>query len=99
MIVLLVDFEIKDGAMENFMPLMRQQAENSVQLEDGCLQFDVCTDPGSPQTVVLYEVYESRAAVDLHMETTHFKSFDHAVADMIVNKSVRIMTEVYQPRS
>jgi quinol monooxygenase YgiN len=97
MIALLVDFKIKDGAMDDFMPLMLKQSENSVRLEDGCLQFDVCTDPDAPLSVFLYEVYEDRAAVDLHMETAHFKSFDAEVADLIAEKSVRVMADVFQP--
>lgn len=97
MIAVLVDFIIKDGVMEEFMPLMQQQAENSQRLEDGCLQFDVCTDPNSAYAVFLYEVYDSRAAFDLHLQSAHFKAFDAAVADMIAEKTVRIMTDVFQP--
>lgn len=98
MIALLVDFKIKEGVMDDFMPLMQKQAENSVVLEDGCLQFDICTDPDLPLAVFLYEVYENRAAVDLHMQTSHFKSFDAAVADMIADKSVRVMADVFHPQ-
>ena len=47
MIALLVDLEVKAGRLEDFMIRIRQQADNSVTLEPGCLQFDVSTDGDS----------------------------------------------------
>ncbi|MFD0981991.1 putative quinol monooxygenase [Tropicimonas aquimaris] len=89
-----VTFTIAPERMEGFMPLMEQNARLSLELESGCRQFDVCTDPDHPDTVFLYELYDDRTAFDAHLQATHFKEFDAAVAPMIAGKSVRCFSRV-----
>ena len=58
-----VTFRLKPGTSETFMPLMLDQARNSLALEQECHRFDVCaSDDG--QTVFLYELYTDAAAFD-----------------------------------
>ena len=96
MYVVCVTFEIASGKMVDFMPIMRKQAANSVELESGCHQFDVCTDPEHPNEVFLYELYDDRAAFDAHLESEHFRSFDAIVSKMVLSKSVRTWAEQCQ---
>ncbi len=93
MYVVTVTFHIKDGQIDDFMPLMIQNAQTSLTDEDECYQFDVCRDN---HEVFLYEVYESRAAFDLHLKSEHFLTFDAAVADMLEAKVVRVFDEVHR---
>jgi len=83
-----VTFKIKEGEMNDFMPLMLQNARRSKEAEPGCHQFDVCTDSSRPNEVFLYEIYDDRAAFDAHVQTDHFKIFDAAVGALIAEKSV-----------
>lgn len=87
-----VTFEIAPGQMDAFMPLMRGNAAASVRDEPGCLQFDICS--GGSNTVFLYEIYTDRGAFDAHMQTQHFKTFDAAVADMVIGKTVATFDHV-----
>jgi len=89
MYVVHVDLWIKPGRMVEFLPRMIANAHNSVQLEPGCVQFDVCTLDANPDVIVLYEVYKSAADFQIHLTTEHFKTFDAGTADMIAEKSVR----------
>ncbi len=73
------------------MPLMRTQARTSLEREAGCHRFDICTSEDSARKVILYEVYDDRAAFDLHLASAHFREFDAAVSAMIAAKSVRIL--------
>ncbi len=91
MIAVWVEIEVGEAAVADFLPRMRNQARNSLQLEAGCHRFDICVDPDAPNQVALYEVYDDRAAFDAHLQTDHFKDFDARVADMIVAKSLRIL--------
>lgn len=91
-----VTFVIKPDSIAAFMPLMLANAQTSLTQEDGCLQFDVATDPDRVGEVLLYEIYTNRAAFDLHLASAHFKSFDAAVADMIATKNVRTYAQVSQ---
>jgi len=91
-----VTFKIKDGAMDQFMPLMHANAQLSLQTEPGCRQFDVLTDTSKPAQVFLYELYTDRAAFDAHLASTHFKTFDAAITQMISAKDVQTWETVTQ---
>ncbi len=89
--VITVEFDIDPRAEADFMTLMLENAEESVRAEPGCLRFDVLT-PAETQTgkrVLLYEIYEDRAAFDEHLASDHFKRFDALTATMVRSKSVR----------
>ena len=92
MFVVLVDFDLVPGSATAFMPLMQTQARTSLAREPGCHRFDVCVDETDANRVVLYEIYEDRAAFDDHLASAHFVEFDTAVAPFVAGKSVRIMT-------
>lgn len=86
-----VNFRIHDTRIDDFMPLIVQNARTSIKVEPGCLQFDVCHDDDG---IFLYELYEDRAAFDAHMASEHFISFSDATADMVADKQVRLFSNV-----
>lgn len=91
-----VTFTLHPGRMAEFMPLMIENARQSLTLEPGCRQFDICTtrEDGPADEVFLYEVYDSAAAFGAHLESAHFRLFDAKVRDMIAAKTVRSYKEV-----
>lgn len=91
-----VTFMVKPKALADFMQLMHANAQASLSLEEGCLQFDVATDPDRVDEVFLYEIYTNRAAFDLHLASPHFKTFDAAVSTMIASKEIRTYAQVAQ---
>ena len=91
-----VTFGIKPGQMGTFLPLMLQNARTSLADEAGCRQFDVLSDPSRPDELFLYEVYDDKAAFDVHLASAHFKRFDADVRDMIAAKSVNTYSKVAQ---
>ena len=48
--VIAVEFEVKPGHEGDFLVRMKQQAQNSLEREPACLQFDVCMAPESALT-------------------------------------------------
>ncbi|SCZ70968.1 Quinol monooxygenase YgiN [Epibacterium ulvae] len=88
-----VTFKLHPGAMAEFLPLMRANARESLLVEPGCEQFDICLGD-IPDTVFLYEIYADRAAFDLHLISAHFKSFDAAVTHLVAEKDGRCFNEV-----
>ena len=85
-----VEFQIKPGAMPAFMPLMLANARASLSREPGCRQFDVMQPQQDKDTVLLFEIYDSQAAFDEHLESAHFKQFAAATAQMTVSR--RLLT-------
>ena len=89
-----VTFKINPGHWGKFLEHMRENAATSLRLEDGCLQFDVCTDEAHPYEVFLYEIYTSAQAFDEHLQSDHFRNFDLIVSDMIEDKRVITYSKV-----
>jgi quinol monooxygenase YgiN len=87
---LTVVFELVEGTFPEFYRLVSENAALSVQLEAGCLRFDVLTPLGAqkPSQIFLYEIYRDRAAFDLHLASDHYRSFDARTRDMVSSKTV-----------
>ncbi len=91
MFAVTVLFRIKPERLSDFLPLMIENARASRTNEAGCQQFDVCRDG---DTIFLYEIYDDETAFETHLATPHFKVFDRAVADMVIDKQLRVYDEV-----
>ena len=84
-----VHFEIKPAHAEEFLHRVRLQAEDSLDKEDGCSQFDVCIDPTNPGKIFLYEVYGSSTDFhDIHTKTEHFADFQNTIQDWVLSKQL-----------
>lgn len=88
MFAVTVTFEAAPDAADAFLARVRRQAADSITRESGCLRFDVCTDPGRPGRVFLYELYAGTAAFEAHLASPHFKAFDREVAPMLRDRHI-----------
>ncbi len=91
-----VTFKIRPDQFEAFMVLMLANAQASRLNEEGCHVFDVATDAERPGEVFLYELYDDRAAFEAHLETLHFKAFDNAIKEMVLEKEIKTYAQVVQ---
>jgi len=82
--VVFAGFHVKPGCMEAFLAAAHDDAKHSVADEPGCRQFDVVKINDEDDTVVFYEVYDSRAAFDAHLETPHLARFREAFPALII---------------
>ena len=90
MYVITVTFEILPNEVDGFLVRMRENARSSLDDEPGCRQFDVCQSLDKPETIFLYEVYDSERAFQAHLESPHFRAFDREVTSMVAAKSVSV---------
>ena len=88
MYVVTVEFKIKNEHSAHFRQAVRQQAQNSLSLEQDCHQFDVCFDPEDDTKIFLYEICADPDAFQRHLKSDHFITFDAAVTDWVEHKSV-----------
>jgi quinol monooxygenase YgiN len=86
--VIVVDFKIKPGEMKSFRRLIDENAKASVRDEPGCRRFDVLANPKDADRILLYEIYDDRAAFDAHRQTPHFAAFDRSSAALVADKTV-----------
>ena len=87
MFVVTVTFVVKEEHIDEFETVMKKQATNSLTLEPGCHQFDVCFDHANPKRVFLYELYTNKTAFEEHLNTAHFLDFDEKVKNWLVSKT------------
>ena len=86
--VIMVDFRLRPGAMGAFRRLIDDNARASVKLEPGCQRFDVLVPRGEADRIMLYEIYDDRAAFEAHLKTPHFASFNTESAALVSDKTV-----------
>jgi len=92
----IAEFPVKPGNLPTFLNAAQDDAKHSVADEPGCRQFDVVCPEGSDDTVVFYEVYDSRLEFDAHLETPHLARFREAFPPLIVEeRPVRFSTRQY----
>jgi len=84
-----VEFEIVEGSYDAFYQLVCENAALSVELEPGCLRFDVLMPvKAGAARVLLYEIYQSRADFAAHLQMAHYLAFDRTTRDMVRTKTV-----------
>jgi quinol monooxygenase YgiN len=88
--VVMVDFRLKPGARAGFRRLIDANARDSAKTEPGCRRFDVLEPAGEADRILLYEIYDDRAAFDAHARSAHYLSFDKASSDLVTRKVVTI---------
>jgi (4S)-4-hydroxy-5-phosphonooxypentane-2,3-dione isomerase len=94
MYIVTVDFHIHPEHIKDFMPRMLANAKASMDLEENCLQFDVCVSASNPHQVFLYEVYAQAADFDNHLKMPHFLEFNAVSAEQILSKTVHTFERI-----
>jgi autoinducer 2-degrading protein len=92
--VLIADLQVKPESVAQFVPLILANANASVHLEPGCLQFDVTQATDDPTKFALYEVYADAAAFEAHGQQPHVAAFFEKAKDMIVGRGARRLTRL-----
>ncbi|MDH4191817.1 MAG: antibiotic biosynthesis monooxygenase [Betaproteobacteria bacterium] len=72
---LCVHIRIKPDRIDEFMARVGENGRAARDTEPGCRGFDILVDPNDPTKVMLYEVYDSEAAFELHQQTPHFRKY------------------------
>jgi autoinducer 2-degrading protein len=80
--IILVEVNVKPEKLQEFLDLIKYDAEHSENDEPGCLRFDVLRDSEDPHKFFYYEVYKDEAARMAHRETPHFKRYAAESQDM-----------------
>ena len=86
--VILVDFLLKPGSRAEFRRAIDTNAGASCRFEAGCRQFDVVEPSDEPDRIILYEIYDDRAAFEVHLKTAHLAAFEAASNHLVTKKTV-----------
>ena len=88
MYVITVLFSIHPAHSPAFLQAITNNAKTSLADEPGCRQFDVCTSSSNPNDVFLNEVYDSKAAFDVHLASKHFTEFNALTSAWVADKII-----------
>jgi (4S)-4-hydroxy-5-phosphonooxypentane-2,3-dione isomerase len=87
--VILVEFKLKSKSdMGRFRKLIDENARESCRSEPGCWRFDVLLPQDAEDSILLYEIYQDRAAFDLHLQSPHFHDFNRDSAALVEGKTI-----------
>ncbi|KAL7510077.1 hypothetical protein ACHAXN_006989 [Cyclotella atomus] len=70
-ICIVVEAEIKEDRMEEFLDMIEKNAEGS-RKEPGCIRFDVLQSEDAPNKFIFYEVYQDADAIAHHKLQPHY---------------------------
>jgi len=86
--VIAVDFKLHAGQYAAFRELIDENARESAQSEPGCRRFDVLEPKGEADRILLYEIYDDRAAFEAHLKTAHFARFNRESEPLVAEKKI-----------
>ena len=92
--VIIAEFEVRPEAIDAFLAAAIADGSASVANEPGCRQFDVCVAPEDPAKIVLYEVYDDRAAFEAHLKTPHFLACKPKLDAWLESNKVRFLARL-----
>lgn len=90
---LVVRIVIKPENVDAFMQKLAANAA-AARKEAECLTFDVLVDPEDKTKVMLYEVYKSEAAFQVHQQQEAFKAYMKEAVPLLADRTRQFMTRV-----
>lgn len=90
--VILVEFALRLGGLERFLPLIQANAAASLRDEPGCERFDVLVPEGERERVLLYEIYRDADAFAAHGRSPHYHAFARQSESLVASKRVTVLT-------
>ena len=86
---ILVEFVVRPEDIGRTRELILENTSPTRENELACLRFDVLDEATEPCRFTLYELYRDAADFDVHLQSSHFRSFSKATRDLFVSRSVR----------
>lgn len=65
--------------------------------DPGHIGYDLHRDLGDPRTFLFYETWESKAALDAHLETPHLNAFKARVPELVDKLEIRLLEKISSP--
>ena len=63
---------VKEGKLQEFLPVARRLVEETNKNDPGCLSYAMYEDVENPLIVTVIEEWESQELLDRHMKSAHF---------------------------
>ena len=84
--IVIAEFEVRPASFGDFTAMARRFAEECLESEPGCRQFDVVRLETTSYGVLFYEAYDDAAAFEAHRSSAHLARFKAAFPPLIVGE-------------
>jgi quinol monooxygenase YgiN len=82
-----------EAQKETYLEVVGELIEKTRKLDQGCIEYRLCQDLRKPNILTFIEVWETKEALDRHMQTEHFKTLGAKLADFY---EARTEINIYQ---
>lgn len=72
--VILVEYTFDEKDIDTALELLSEMQAQTLENEEGCLVYDLLLGEDDPNTVFIYESYESETAFKIHTNSKYFKA-------------------------
>ena len=79
----LAKIKVDSVQLKSYNTALKEQMAAAIRIESGVLTYYAVADKNDPTSITIFEVYASRAAYELHIQTPHFKKYKATVKDMV----------------
>lgn len=84
---------LKEGKAQEYKQLTARLIEET-RKEKGCLSYDLCEDMSDPDILTFIESWESKEALDVHMNSAHFKEIVPMLKEFRKSSELNVYKEV-----
>lgn len=85
MIILNAKITLKPGKREEIIPKM-QNLIKATRAEPGCINYELYASTEDENVLMMFEKWESREALDSHIQTEHFKAFGAEIEEYLAKE-------------
>lgn len=89
MMVRIAEIEVETDYLEEYIALLKEEAEASVRLEPGVICIYPMFQKEKPTQIRLLEIYADKAAYESHLQSPHFKHYKESTLPMV--KSLQLV--------
>ena len=85
MMIRIAQITVDTGYLDQYLAILNEEAEASVELEPGVLCIYPMFIKDRPNEIRLLEIYASREAYEAHLESPHFRHYKEATLPMVAS--------------
>ena len=81
--VRIAEVEVEVATLEQYLAILKEEAQASVNLEPGVISIFPMYEKASPTKIRILEIYASREAYESHLKTAHFLKYKTTTLEMV----------------
>jgi quinol monooxygenase YgiN len=89
LLVRIAEVEIDSRYLEEYVAILKEEAEASVRLEPGVISIFPMFQRENPTEIRILEIYASQEAYEAHLKTPHFQKYKTTTPEMV--KSLKLV--------